>query len=573
MLTPQQQFMQANQHLAAGRNQEAVAILAQLAQALPHEAGVLVNLATGLMRLNNLAQAESVAAAAIQRAPQLAEAWNTLGNILRASHREGEAIQCYQRAGTFEAYVNQAQCHTALREYDAAINIYQQLLHQRPNWAEGWAHLYHAACYGLRFDLQPQAAMELRQRFTSEEFSTPLPSIVNMLGDDALHVAAVRRYITYKILPSIPPEARFGTYSTTGTTLRIGYISSDFHEHATAHLIAGMLEAHDKTQFHITLYDTSPNDNSPRRARLLAAADAVVLAQSWDDATLAARIHSDACDILVDLKGFTRSNRLGVLARRPAPIQIHYLGYPGSVGKALVDYQLLDPIIAPDAHAFDEQRLMLPCYQVNDPSRPLPHPTTRKAHGLPEHGVLFGALGGSYKITPKQWALWARILQESGGYLWLLAEDDATAKRLLAHAADAGIAEGHVYIAPIVSQAEHISRLALVDIVLDTSPICGHTTVSDALWAATPVVAMRSHSMTGRISASLLAAAGLADYVATTADAYADKAVALASNAALRQQLRTHLQQARTTSVLFDCTATTRAIEAHYKQLVSKLLS
>ncbi|MBF0347578.1 MAG: hypothetical protein HQL81_07900 [Magnetococcales bacterium] len=339
--------------------------------------------------------------------------------------------------------------------------------------------------------------------------------------------------------------------------VHIGYLSADFHQHATSVLAAELFESHDRNRFHISTYSVGPEDHSPMRDRLYHAFDHFCDGSNLTDEALAQKIRQDGIDILVDLKGYTRDARPRVLAMRPAPLQINYLGFPGTMGARFMDYIVADGIVLPPEHEpfFDEHPIRLPHgYQVNDAQRAIaPDPLTRRQAGLPERGMVFCCFNQSAKITPELLALWLRLLKHiPESILWLLAFHPFAMKRLHAMAASVGIEPQRLIFAPRLPLAQHLARYRLADLFLDTLPCGAHTTASDALWGGCPVLTCMGPTFPGRVAASLLIHLGLPQLVTTTLAEYERMAMTLALDHQQRQHLRHHLHQRITSSPIFN---------------------
>src|SRR5215471_6924702 len=360
--------------------------------------------------------------------------------------------------------------------------------------------------------------------------------------------------------------------------LRIGYLSSDFRQHATAVLAAGLFERHDRTRFSVVGYSTGENDGSPMRARLAAGFDRFVDAHGWPAKRLAAQIDADLIDILVDLKGHTHAAPTSVLALRPAPVQVGYLGFPGTTGAPFIDYLIGDAIVTPFAHASDytETLLQLPgSYQINDRDRPIAAAPSRNELGLPDDAFVFCCFNQAYKLNPEVFDAWARILAAvSGSVLWILAADGELTSRTLAanlarEIAARGIDPSRLIFAARRTHAEYLGLYQRADLFLDTWPYNAHTTASDALWAGCPVLTWLGETFAGRVGASLLTAAGLPELIASDVAGYIERAIELAGDRTMFTHFR-QLTLSSRESPLFDTTATTRAVEAAYMQMVDQ---
>jgi len=344
--------------------------------------------------------------------------------------------------------------------------------------------------------------------------------------------------------------------------LRVGFVSSDFHQHATAVLMAEVFEKLDRERFEITLYSHGPEDGSPMRQRLKEAAHHFEEVSRASDLEVAQQIRRDGIDVLVDLKGHTRDTRLAVFAYRPAPVQVTFLGFPGTTGADYIDYFIGDEIVSPLLHAphYSEKLALMPlCYQPNDRKRALPGACTREQVGLPESALVLCGFNQPFKLSPEVFDVWCRLLHQlPGSVLWLLQWNEHAPAQLRQEAAARGIDPERLVFAPKVGVREHMSRLALADLFIDTWPCNGHTTASDALWAAVPVVTYAGPSFASRVAASLLSAVGLPELVCDTLPAYEARVLQLANDAPARRALHEHLVAARDTAPLFDSETYTR---------------
>jgi predicted O-linked N-acetylglucosamine transferase (SPINDLY family) len=338
--------------------------------------------------------------------------------------------------------------------------------------------------------------------------------------------------------------------------LRVGLLSSDFHQHATSVLLVQALEHIDRSRFDLYFYNASRDDGSALRRRILATASCVHDVRQWSAERLTGQIRTDQIGVLFDLKGFTSDQRLDVLAQRPAALQVAWLGYPGTSGASGIDYIIGDPVVTPLEHAahFSEAIAQLPhCYQPNDGERSRPAPWHRADCGLPEDAVVLASFNQSYKTTPDLFAAWCQVLSRvPRAVLWLLVPDPDTQVRLRQAAARLGVEPARLIFAPLLGIESHRARLPQADLILDTYPCSGHTTSSDALWAGVPVLTRLGQSFAARVSASLLHTLGLDDLICPDVATYIDRAVALAADPAALAGLRQRVEAARSGSPLFD---------------------
>ncbi|MGP1609654.1 MAG: O-linked N-acetylglucosamine transferase, SPINDLY family protein, partial [Burkholderiales bacterium] len=351
--------------------------------------------------------------------------------------------------------------------------------------------------------------------------------------------------------------------------IRIAYLSADFYLHATSHLMVELFERHDKMHFEVSAWSFGPDTRDAMRARLQKSFEQFHDVRIQSDTEVAALLRAQEIDIAIDLKGFTDGCRPAIFARRVAPIQVNYLGYPGTTGADYMDYIIGDAEVIPEGHDdfYSERVVRLPdSYQVNDSKRVISGRVPGRAEaGLPESGFVFSCFNNSYKITPEVFAVWMRLLQRvEGSVLWLL-EDNAAASRNLRLEAEAmGVRADRLVFAPRLLPPDHLARHRLADLFLDTLPCNAHTTASDALWAGLPLLTCRGHAFPGRVAASLLRAIGLPELITDSLADYEALAFRLATTPALLADIQSRLAQNKTTHPLFDIDRYRRHIESAY---------
>ena len=359
--------------------------------------------------------------------------------------------------------------------------------------------------------------------------------------------------------------------------LRVGHGSADFHHHATLLLMAQMLECDDRRRFDIHLYDHGHDDGSPERARPEAAAGVFRRVRDLSGRELAHRIREDGIDILVDLKRYTRGARPGVFAHRPAPVQVSYLGYPGTSGSPAIDYLVGDPFVTPLDHApwYAEKIAQLPgSYQCNDGTRALPTPPPRADIGLPGQALILCAFNQPYKISPEVFDVWCRVLRQlPEAVLWLLEGQPAAVAALRREAAARDVDPARLIFAPKAEHGAHLDRSACADLFLDTWPCNGHTTASDMLWAGVPVVTCAGRTFASRVAGSLLHAIGAPELVCRDAAHYEHMILDLAHDPLRLAALKSRVCEARHRSELFDGAAAARHLEALFERMWSRALA
>jgi predicted O-linked N-acetylglucosamine transferase (SPINDLY family) len=364
-------------------------------------------------------------------------------------------------------------------------------------------------------------------------------------------------------LPRQPARAHDGR-------LRIGYLSADFHQHATSQLAVQMFEAHDRDRFEVTLFSAGPDDGTPLRRRMQAATEHFVELHGQGMAQMAAAIRERRIDILVDVKGATYGSVMPVMAHRPAPLQVNWLGFPGTSGADYIDYLIGDAVVTPLKHAahFSEKIAQMPlCYQPNDSRRALPVPQPRSTWGLPDSAMALCGFHQSYKISREVFASWCRLLHAlPDAVLWLLRWNANVQTTLTAAAAAHGIDASRLVFAPLLPADQHLSRLASADIFLDAWPCNAHTTASEALWCGVPPVTVVGETFAQRVAASLLHVSGLEELVCRDVASYEQTVMQLALDPAHRHRLRSRLVAQRG-QPLFDGVRFARDIEALYQRM------
>jgi protein O-GlcNAc transferase len=374
--------------------------------------------------------------------------------------------------------------------------------------------------------------------------------------------------------PVFPPIWRGEIYAHD--RIRVAYLSADFREHATAHLTTGLFEEHDKSRFEITAVSLGQNDYSPMRQRLEAAFEHFIDVQGKSDQNVADLIRRLDIDIVVDLMGFLKDNCLNVLARCPAPIQLTYLGYPGTLGAHYVDYILAYSTIIPEDHGrfYSEQVFRLPgTYQISDRKRCVsPITPARRECGLPEQAFVFCCFNNTQKLNLEMFDIWMRLLRtKENSVLWLLEGSATASTNLRAAAEQRGVCPQRLIFVPKASVADHPGRQRQADLFLDTLPCNAHTTASDALWVGLPVLTCLGTTFAGRVAGSLLKAMALGELVTTSLPEYEALALKLAQDRACLTAIKDKLARGRDRSILFDTKRATRHIESAYLTMIDIL--
>lgn len=373
-----------------------------------------------------------------------------------------------------------------------------------------------------------------------------------------------------RVFPPRPPAWRGQVYRHD--KIRVAYLSADYHEHATSYLTAGLFEGHDRSAFEIYGISYGRTDDSPVRKRLVNAFESFIDVSVMSDDQVAGFLADKQIDIAVDLKGYTQGARPGIFAHRFAPIQVNYLGYPGTMGVPFIDYVIADAIVIPPEHQsfYSEKVAWLPfSYQVNDRARMIAeHIPSRVECGLPDDAFVFCCFNNPYKITPDIFDIWMRLLRDvPGSVLWLYERNPESSHNLRREAAARSVSPDRLVFARKMPLADHLARHKNADLFLDTLPYNAHTTASDALWAGLPLLTCQGGTFAGRVAASLLTAAGLPEMITTSLDDYETRARELARDQNKLTEMEEKLQSNLLTCPLFDTALSVSHIEAAYKTM------
>jgi protein O-GlcNAc transferase len=557
------------------------------------------------------------------RNPAFAEAWHNRGNILGRLRRFDEALASYDRALALKpsaypkAWINRGILLMDMRRFADAMGSFTRALaidpddagalHQRGRLAWLEFHNYDAALADLEraVALDPnrtnalgdlaylkmhggdwrERARDIALLNQGVRAGKPVvePFIYQGLSDSPADLQACAMIHATRRFPAMDTPRK--SVKRRPGKIRVGYLSGEFREQATAYLTAGLYECHDKEKFEIIAFDNGVNDHSPMRKRLEAGFDKFVDISKLSDSAAAALIAAEDIDILVNLNGYFGESRTGIFAHRPAPIQVSFLGFPATLGAPYMDYIIADHCVIPENETcyYTEKIVRLPgSYQVNDSRRAIADSLpSRTACGLPQlrrsehgegrvgNGFVFCSFNQGYKLAPETFARWMAILKQTpGSVLWLLEGHPRFGENIRREATAAGVEQGRIVFAPKLAVEDHLARLKLADLFLDTLPYNAHTTASDALWAGVPLITCRGASFPGRVAASLLTAVGLPELVTESLDAYQALAVKLAGDPALMARLRKKLGQNRLAMPLFDTARYSRNLEAAYVKMV-----
>jgi len=540
-----------NQQQLAGLYAKAETSYLEACRLKPSDAALHYNLGNAQRELGKPKEAETSYRKALKLAPDDADTHNNLGNVLRELGQLDAAIASYQRAFNLNPALYHAKVHLVhqkqhICDWQGLNNDIKQIRH--------WVNTQPTAQISpFAFLAMPDTTPE-EQKLCADQWAK------NRLSP----MLKLKEVLEFK-------------HHHTGNKLRIGYLSADFRLHPLASLISEMIELHDKQHIESFAYSYGINDHSPERERLIKAFDHFINIRTLSQQAAAEKIHADNIDILVDLTGFTQNSRTGLVALKPAPINVSWLGFPGTMGSLgdapLFDYLISDSFITPaTSTGYAEQLALLPsCYQPNDTKRTLNTAAaqpTRKQAGLPDDTFVFCCFNQSFKILPEVFDMWMRLLKSvPDSVLWLLESNPQAKSNLKREAGARGVDASRLVFAPRVPMAQHLARHELADLFLDTLPYNAHTTASDALWMGLPVLTCAGETFASRVAGSLLHAADLPELVTNNLDAYEQKALKLATHPDQLHAIYKKLGKHNKRLPLFNTEKFTRDIEQLYQNI------
>ena len=605
-------YNRGNTLLELNRYEEALLSYDRVIALKPDDTAAHFNRGIALQRVKRNEDALVSYEKALALRSDAAETYNKIGNVFTELQRYEEALDSYQKVFAFKPDNFQAHCNrgvvlTQLQRYEEAFESFEQALVLKPGCAEIYYNLgilftrlkryeealerYEKALvlkpgYDFLFGLHLQTKMQIcdwqvfgnqmHQLFEKierhEKVSAPF-SLLAVVDSLSLQKEAARIFVQEKcpVNQALPNIHKRGKHER----IRIGYYSADFHDHATTRLMVELFEAHDRTRFELIAFSFGIDKQDEMKKRVAASFDRFFDVRNQSDNDVATLSRKLEIDIAIDLKGFTLDSRTGIFALRAAPVQVNYLGYPGTMGAEYIDYLIADRTLIPESsqYGYTEKIVYLPdSYQVNDRTRRIAERIfTRNECGLPENGFVFCCFNNNYKITPSTFDSWMRILKEvPESVLWLLEDNPKAAGNLLFEASVRGVTAERLIFAPRMAPAEHLARHCQADLFLDTLPCNAHTTASDALWAGLPVLTCMGEAFAGRVAASLLHAIQLPELITSTREEYEALAIELARHPQKLAQICRKLEQNRLTTPLFDTQRFARHIETAYTKMYER---
>jgi predicted O-linked N-acetylglucosamine transferase (SPINDLY family) len=615
-------YLMANTQVEIGNFEGAVERYNFAIELKPDFPAAYNNRGNALRELGRIDEAISSFRRAIELQPEYCAAYGNLGVAFLDKRSLDDALVCFDKAIQIDPlgvdfYNNRATALYELDRIEAAIDDFRRAIEIEPGHLSAYRNLANAllqigrleealVCFSAVIRINPQAdfvvgiirhikmricdwtnfesdreALELKI-LNSERAVMPWISI-GLTESPRLQFLAAKLYSPERLSDELPFDGgalkqRLQAPPGSGSRVKIGYYSADFHDHATSHLIADTLEYHDKNLFEILLFSFGPILEDGMQTRLATTVDQFFDVRQKSDSEIAAFSRDLAVDVAVDLKGYTQHSRPGIFAARCAPIQVGFLGYPGTMGAKFIDYIFADRVLIPDGLAsfYSEKVVRLPgSYQPNDSRRTISNRQfSRLEFGLPEGGFVFCCFNNNYKILPETFDLWMRIiLKVEGSVLWLLGDNPSAIRNLYNEAESRGVSKSRIVFAERAPHDIHLARHRLADLYLDTFPCNAHTSASDSLWAGLPLITRVGETFASRVAASLLSVLGLQELIAETKDDYFSLAITFATDVSRLNAIRERLEANKRRSPLFNARLFARNLEAAYRAMNSMYLT
>lgn len=515
--------------------------------------------------------------------PDFAEAFHNAGTVFQYLGKLETAMHHFHQALAInpdlcQTLVSLGNVFMEMGKPEESRNYYEKAVEKNPEYAKAHSHLLHLARETCDWHAVEQCLTALdhldNAALKRGEKTAQMPHLSLMREAAPSFYLAVAgswsRSIAKKMSHLVPPFS-FENRCRPKKKITVGYISNSFRNHPGCHLISGLFKLHNRNYFNVLCYSYGEDDGSFYRKRVARDCDRFADIKDLDHGAAARLIYQDEVDILVDLRGHTKGNRF-ISALKPAPVQVSYLGYPGTTGADFFDYLITDKTVSPESHApyYSEKLVYMPdCYQINDHEQPISDKIYKKSDfHIPKKSFVFCSFNGPNKIEPVMFDTWMKILlQVPESILWLLKINDFAEKNLKQAALSKGVAPERLIFSKGLPKADHLARFRLADLALDTRVYNGHTTTSDALWAGVPVITLKGNYFPGRVSAGILKAVSLPELITHTLKDYETLAVRLANNPSELYEIQQKLAKNRFIQPLFDTPKFVRHLEAAFQEM------
>ena len=556
-----------------GKSEEAIKAYIKALSIKPNYVEAYHNMGVTLKDQGKLEEAIEACKKALLLKPDYAEAYNNLGVTLASQGKLEEATKAYKKSLTFkpdyaEAYNNMAIALRDQGKLEEAIEAYDNALKIKPNYETAKTAKLHQQAHICDWDSIEKDTAVIPKLGTCEKYVSPF-DLLPLEDSPKRHQTRSKIYAKAKYPQNpLPPPVK---QSKKTNRIRIGYFSTDFKEHPVAYLIAKVLEKHNRDQFEVFGYSLHGSKQSKMRQRLIKSFDCFVNVQGVSDKNVALQARQDGIDIAIDLTGYTQNTRAGIFAYRAAPVQINYLGYPGTLSADFMDYIVTDKCLVPREKQkyYNEKKIYLPnTYMPTDDSREFStRSLTRRDMGLPENAFVFCCFNNNYKITRLEFSIWMRLLNKvENSVLWLRQSNQQSHLNLKNEAQKQNVEPSRIVFADRVPMDEHLARHRLADLFVDTFNFNAHTTATEALWAGLPVVTKMGQGFAARVAGSLLNAVGLPELITQTNQDYEALILELATNPKMLTKIKQKLATNRQTHPLFDTDQYTKHLEDAYQQ-------
>lgn len=566
---------------ALGRTQDAVKMFEGALALHPTYEEALANLGESYRLLQDYPQAKTFFGRAIEVGGQLSLSWLGIARIELALGEKKQAIEHYLRClqinpENMECLLELALVHLSLKQYEASLQCYERAYQLNPNEDFLLGRILNVAMQACLWEKLPDLIAEISAKIQEGKRVCHPFTVLSSIDDPAIQLKAAQIWSSFT--QNVESEKKSQLQLQKKDKIRIGYFSADFHLHATLHLMADMFKKHDKSRFEVFAFSYGDDIQDQMLASVIEYFDGFYYVGNQTDSEIAQAARELKIDIAVDLKGYTYDARPGIFAQKAAPIQVNYLGYPGTMGSPFMDYIIADPVIISEElqKYYSEKIVYLPnSYQINDPQRLVSDVNiTREDVGLPGQGFVFCSFNQHYKFVPLVFDSWARILKRvDHSVLWLMAEGEDVRQNLRNEIAKREIAPERLIFADRIPSAEHLARMRLADLFLDSLPCNSHTTASDALWVGLPIVTLQGQSFAARVASSLLTAMGLPQLITHSAEQYENLAVEIATNHHMLTEIKNTIGANKRGTPLFNSALTTQQIEAAYEKMVELKLN